>query len=313
MQEILKIGTRGSPLAMVQAREVKARLLAADGHLEADRVEIVTFKTSGDRIQDRPLMEAGGKGLFTKEIEEALLAGEIDLAVHSAKDMPTALPPGLALTAFPEREDPRDVLISNNGASLDQLSEGAVIGTSSLRRKAQILSNRPDLAVIDFRGNVDTRLGKIRDGVCDATLLALAGLKRLEKDIGNFHVLSTDEMLPAPAQGAICIEIREEDEALARLLALLDHPDTRQCVMAERALLAALDGSCRTPIAALAELESGRLSMRAAIFSPDGQQCYRGEKTGSAGQAAALGTELGEKLRELAGPTFFKELEAYFG
>ena len=302
----LRIGTRGSPLALAQAEMVKAGLLAAHPALAASGVEILAIKTTGDAVQDRTLSEIGGKGLFTKEIEEALLDGRIDLAVHSMKDMPTVLPPGLVIGALLEREDPRDVLISPVADSIAGLPKGAVVGTASLRRQAQLLHLRPDLKVQPLRGNVGTRLDKIARGEAAATLLALAGLKRLGKAEAATAILSTEEMLPAVAQGAIGIEVRENDARVQPLVAALDHEPTAIAVIAERACLAVLDGSCRTPIAAYAEILGTALRLRALIALPDGSAAHRAADDGIATRsgAAALGRAVGERLKALAGPGF---------
>ena len=299
----VRIGTRGSPLALAQAHEVRDRLAAAHPGLTT---EIVVIKTTGDKILDRTLGEIGGKGLFTKEIEEALLAGAIDLAVHSMKDMPTTLPDGLALSCILEREDVRDAWISPAAANLADLPAGAVVGTASLRRQAQILHRRPDLTVIPFRGNVQTRLRKLAEGAADATLLALAGLKRLGLRHEATALFEPDEMLPAVAQGAIGLETRRDDARLGALLAPLHHPASARCIAAERALLAALDGSCRTPIAALARLnKAGGLSLIARIYRPDGSQMLEAMRRGPAGEGEAMGRDAGDELRGRAGPGFF--------
>jgi hydroxymethylbilane synthase len=306
----LRIGTRGSPLALAQAAMVRARLAEAHG-LAPERIEVRTIRTTGDTIRDRPLSELGGKGLFTKEIEEALAAGDVDLAVHSAKDMPTVLPDGLIIAAVLPREDPRDVLISRKANSLRTLPANAVVGTASLRRQAQVLALRPDLKVVPLRGNVETRLRKLEAGEADATLLALAGLKRLDLAGRATAILSTEEMLPAVGQGAICIEIRADDEDLRRLLAPLDDRATAVCVTAERACLAELDGSCHTPIAALAELESGEsLRLRALIALPDGSSVHRDERRGPVNDAEALGRAAGRALKARAEPAFFAPVHA---
>jgi hydroxymethylbilane synthase len=294
---ILRIGTRGSPLALAQAHETRARLMAAHGLPEA-AFEIQVYKTTGDAIQDRPLSEAGGKGLFTKEIEEALCAREIDFAVHSMKDMQTVLPGGLAIGAVLPREDVRDAFISVRHASLAALPKGAVVGTSSLRRQAQVLRIRPDLKVVGLRGNVQTRLRKLSEGVADATLLACAGLNRLGLADRITSVLETRDMLPAVAQGAIAIEIREDDGEAANMLEPLDHRPTALCVAAERAFLARLEGSCRTPIAGLAALRGDTLSLRGMVFSNDGAQCFEILREASSADAAALGQTAADVLLE---------------
>lgn len=309
MQQSVKIGTRGSPLALAQANEVKARLLEANRELSPRRVEVVVIKTTGDKILDKHLMNAGGKGLFTKEIEEALLKGQIDLAVHSTKDMPTSLPDGLILSTFLPREDVRDVFISDTAHNLNDLKEGATVGTASLRRRAQALAIRPDLNIITFRGTVETRMRKIKEGQADATFLALAGLNRLGMADMATHIMPIVSFLPAPAQGAVCIEIREGDSAIADLLAPLHCKVTATEVTAERAFLSALDGSCRTPIAANATVdEDGVLILRAAIYSLDGKTVYSDERYGSASQAFDVGTGCGEDIRERAGEEFFEQL-----
>lgn len=302
----IRIGTRGSPLALAQAQETRARLLGAHPGLSAAQVEIQIIRTTGDRVQDRPLSEIGGKGLFTKEIEEALLAKQIDLAVHSMKDMPTQLPGGLAIICLLPREDPRDVLISSKAAFLGELPLGATVGTSSLRRQALVLRARPDLRVVAFRGNVDTRLAKLDAGDVDATLLALAGLRRLGMEGVTASPVSVEEMLPAVAQGAIGIEARVDDARIAGLLRPLNHLPTEYCVNAERAFLAALDGSCRTPLAALAEmLPAGRLRIRGQIIKPDGSQLFEASREGMLADAARMGFDAGTELRMRGGDDFF--------
>lgn len=294
----LRIGTRGSPLALAQAVQVRQHLMAADPSLDDDDVVIVTIATTGDRIQDRPLSQLGGKGLFTKEIEEALLDGRIDLAVHSMKDVPTALPDGLAIVACLERADPRDALLSDLAARPGELPQGARVGTSSLRRQAQLLNRRPDLRVLPFRGNVNTRLRKLAEGEVDATLLACAGLARLGMGDRVRRPIEPDEMLPAVAQGAIGIEIRLDATAMHRRLAAIDHAATSRCVNGERAFLEILDGSCRTPIAAYARAEAdGRLRLDAEVLSPDGRIRIAVSRTGSAGDAVAMGRDAGEEVR----------------
>jgi hydroxymethylbilane synthase len=301
----IRIGTRGSPLALAQARQVATRLAAAHG-LAPEQCELVIIKTTGDKITDRPLIEAGGKGLFTKELEEALFAGDIELAVHSMKDMPAVLPQGLAISAILEREDPRDAFVSLKYASLDAMPAGAVIGTSSPRRQAQVLRARPDLHVVGFRGNVETRLRKLEEGVADATFLACAGLNRLGLSQHITAAMPTDVMLPAVAQGAIGIEIRSDDEATARLIAPLNDAATALCVTAERAYLAQLEGSCRTPIAGLAELDGNALRVRGEILTPNGVHAYVATHTGSAQEAMRLGEAVAAELLHQAGPDFFR-------
>lgn len=274
MGKPLKIGTRGSPLALAQTELFIAALKKARPELRhSSAIEIVTITTSGDRIQDRPLSEAGGKGLFTKEIEDALLEGAIDCAVHSMKDMPTQLPPGLVIPCLLPREDPRDAFISLKAKSLAELPRGAVVGTSSLRRQAILLARRPDLQVVTFRGNVGTRLKKLQEGVVDATLLALAGLKRLGKETLATSILEHDEMLPAVAQGAVGIEVREGDRTTRDVIAPVHCAITELRVTAERAFLACMDGSCRTPLAALMSEPDPhhRARFEALAATPDGR------------------------------------------
>jgi hydroxymethylbilane synthase len=299
----LRIGTRGSPLALAQAEETRRRLEEAFPVL-AGAIHIEIIHTTGDKIQDQPLAAIGGKGLFTKEIDEAQLDARVDIAVHSMKDVPTVLPDGLTLAAFLPREDVRDVLISSKGRSLAELPQGAVIGSASLRRAAQILRRRPDLSVISFRGNVQTRLRKLAEGQVDATLLAMAGLNRLNMMPIEAVPLSVEEMLPAVAQGAIGITCRADDERALALLAALDDLPTRQRVTAERAFLAVLDGSCRTPIAGLAELKGDRIDFTGMILKPDGSQAYDVVASGLAAEAESLGQAAGNTLLKLAGPDF---------
>jgi len=303
---LLRLGTRGSPLALAQAAEVKARLAAAHPELAADdAITIVAIRTTGDRPSERSLAEQGGKGLFTKEIEEALLAGTIDIAVHSLKDMPTALPDGLVLSCHLPREDPRDALIARDAGSIAALPRGAAIGTASLRRKAQLLHRRPDLKVVPLRGNIGTRLGKLASGECAATLLAVAGLKRLGRDDCISAVLTPEEMLPAVGQGVIAIEIRADDQRAYDFLSPIDDATTACCAIAERALLEVLDGSCRTPIAALATLNAGLLALDAMVIWPDGRTLHQTRREGSAREAELLGADAGAELRARAGPDFF--------
>jgi hydroxymethylbilane synthase len=301
---LLRIGTRGSPLALAQAGMARAQLAAVHG-LAAERIEIKVIRTSGDMIRDRPLAEVGGKGLFTKEIEEALLSGAVDLAVHSAKDMPTLLPGGLAITAVLPREDARDAFISRVAKNLGELRPGAVVGTASLRRQALVKRLRRDVEVISFRGNVETRLRKLAEGSADATLLALAGLKRLGLADAATAVLSLDDFLPAVGQGIIAIETREADQRTRDFLATIDHPDTATALVAERAFLAVLDGSCRTPIAGHATIAAGRVHFRGLIAKTDGSQTFQTKREGAAGNAAALGADAGGELKERGGANFF--------
>jgi hydroxymethylbilane synthase len=300
----LRIGTRGSPLALVQAEMVRAALAAAHGWAE-DAVEINVIRTSGDRIQDRPLAEVGGKGLFTKEIEDALLSGTIDLAVHSAKDMPTLLPDGLMLAACLPREDVRDVFISRKAATLRDLPHGAVVGSASLRRQAMVRRLRPDISVVPFRGNVETRIRKLDAGQVHATLLALAGLKRLGLADKATALLDVDDFLPAVGQGAVTIEARSDDAHTRALLAKIDHVDTSVALLAERAFLDVLDGSCRTPIAGHATLDGDRLSFRGMILRPDGSQVFETTRAGARRDAVALGADAGAELKRSAPRDFF--------
>lgn len=301
----IRIGTRGSPLALAQARLVR-RLIAEKNKLDEDACELVVIKTTGDRIVDRPLAEAGGKGLFTKELEEALYADTIDLAVHSMKDVPTVLPDGLTIGAILEREDPRDAFISVKHASLDDVPAGATVGTSSLRRQAQLLHRRPDLEVVAFRGNVETRLRKLDEGIADATFLACAGLNRLGLTQHIRMPIDTKLMLPAVAQGAIGIELRSDDTNTAERIAPLNHAVTALCVTAERAFLAKLDGSCRTPIAGLAELNEGTLHFRGEILTPDGKVCHATSRSGEPRTAAQMGEDAAAELLARAEPDFFR-------
>lgn len=303
-QSPLKIGTRGSPLALAQAYETRSRLMAAHG-LPEDALEIVVIKTTGDRILDRPLKEIGGKGLFTKEIEDAMLQGSIDIAVHSMKDMPTEQPAGLLLDCYLPREDVRDAFVSTAVARIAELPEGAVVGSSSLRRRAQLANRRPDLKLVEFRGNVQTRLKKLEDGVAQATFLAMAGLNRL----GMAHVarsaIEVEEMLPAVAQGAIGIERRADDARCAALLAAIHHGPTGQRLAAERAFLRELDGSCETPIAGLAILEGTEVWLRGEILRPDGSESITDEGRAPISDAASLGSDLARRLLARAPKGFF--------
>ena len=300
----LRIGTRGSPLALVQARMVRTRLAAAAG-LEEGAIELVVIRTTGDTIQDRPLAEEGGKGLFTKEIEEALLDERVDLAVHSAKDMPTILPDGLVLAACLEREDPRDVFISRKARLLSDLPRGASLGTASLRRQAIAKRARPDLRVLPLRGNVETRLRKVDAGEVDATILALAGLKRLGLADQATAIMSVEEFLPAVGQGAIGIETREDNKSVRDILVRVDHVDTSTAVACERAFLGALDGSCKTPIAGHATVSADAIQFRGLIVRPDGSAAHDIAGTGKRKDAATIGAEAGHELKHRAGAGFF--------
>lgn len=303
-RDTLKIGTRGSPLALAQAHETRARLMAAHDLPEA-AFEIVVIKTTGDKVLDRPLKEIGGKGLFTREIEDAMLAGGIDIAVHSMKDMPTLQPDGLLLDCYLPREDVRDAFVSPGVARLADLVQGAVVGSSSLRRRAQLANRRPDLQLVEFRGNVQTRLKKLEDGVAVATFLAMAGLNRL----GMAHVarsaIEVTEMLPAVAQGCIGIERRADDARSEQLLAAIHHGPTGQRLAAERAFLKQLDGSCETPIAGLAVLEGDTIWLRGEILRPDGSESITAEARAGVQDAADLGRDLARRLLAQAPKGFF--------
>ena len=300
---ILTIGTRGSALALYQAHAVRDRLAQRHG-LVSETIAIRIIRTTGDTVQDRPLAEIGGKGLFTKEIEEALLAGTIDLAVHSAKDVPTWLPDGLVLTACLPREDVRDVFISHQADSLATLPAGARVGTTSPRRQALIKRMRPDLEIVPLRGNVDTRLRKLEEGVADATILALAGLKRLELTRHITRIMSIEEFLPAAGQGAIAIETRAGDDRVNAMVAAIDDADTSVALAAERALLDVLDGTCKTPIAAHASVTAAAIELRGLIARPDGSAAHDVFATGARADAARIGDEAGRELKRRAGPDF---------
>jgi hydroxymethylbilane synthase len=304
----LLIGTRGSPLALWQANHVRG-LLIANG-LPQSEIDFAVIKTSGDTIQDVALREFGGKGLFTKEIDEALLGGRIDLAVHSMKDLPTELPGGITIGATLRRGDVRDALITRDGQSLKQLPPGAVLGTSSLRRQAQIRRLRPDLEIVDFRGNVDTRLRKLDEGKAQATMLALAGLDRLGLSNHVTEILSTDLMLPAVAQGAIGVAMRETDATVAALLAQLNDITTATAVACERSFLKVLDGSCRTPIAGLAEIEDDLLRFRGLILTPDGKTWHEVDMSGPVADAVSIGIDAGKDLLASAGADFLTDFRA---
>lgn len=301
---LFRIGTRGSRLALAQAREVRDRLVAAHGLKEGD-VAIETIQTTGDRVRDRPLAEIGGKGLFIKEIEEALIDGRVDLAVHSMKDMPAQLPRGLVISCLLKREDARDALVSHTTRSLEALPEGAVVGTSSVRRAAQLRALRPDLEIVPFRGNVDTRLAKLARREAEATILACAGLNRLElaRDIAT--PLSEDVMLPAVAQGAIGVEVRAADRHMRDFLHPLNDAATERRVAAERAFLVLLDGSCRTPLAGHAELKGLRMVFRGMALLPDGSEVYEAAREGSPIEAEAMGREVAEEIKARAGGRIF--------
>jgi hydroxymethylbilane synthase len=300
-----RIGTRGSPLALAQAHETRDRLMLAHG-LPAEAFEIVVLSTKGDRVTDRPLSEIGGKGLFTAELENQLLSGELDLAVHSSKDMATRLPDGLEIMAYLPREDIRDAFVSHKAASLTALPDGAMVGTASLRRQALVRKIRPDLQVKIFRGLVDTRLRKLAEGDADATLLAFAGLKRLGKPDVATEVLDPTIFPPAPAQGAICIEARSDNDAMRKLLESVNHADTFAAVSCERAFLEVLDGSCRTPIAGYALVEGDVVRFSGMILTPDGQTHHSIVSDGNLSKAIDIGHKAGQAVRDRAGPDFFE-------
>jgi hydroxymethylbilane synthase len=301
----IRIGTRGSPMALVQTRLVRDRLAALHADLAApSALEIVVVNTVADQVLDRPLAEIGGKGLFTKELEQALIDGRIDLAVHSMKDVETWLPEGLAIACILPRDDPRDAFLSHTAASLSTLPAGSSVGTSSLRRQAQILRHRPDLRIVPLRGNANTRLRRLGEGACDATLLALCGLQRLKLESEARSILSIEDMLPAVAQGALGVECRASDEALIARLSPLRCAASTARVVAERALLEALDGSCRTPVAALAEIRGEELSLRGLLAAPDGRSVWSAARTGTVAEARRLGLDAGAELKSMAGSAF---------
>jgi hydroxymethylbilane synthase len=305
----LRIGTRGSPLALIQAEQVRVGLIATG--TDPERLEIVPIRSTGDQVRDRALADIGGKGLFTKELDEALLERRIDLAVHSMKDVPTWLPQELAIAALLPRADPRDVLMvaPRLGAvrGIADLPRGAVVGTAAVRRQAQLLHQRPDLRIVLLRGNVGTRLAKLDAGELDATLLALAGLRRLEIAVPDGAILAPEAMLPAVAQGAIGVVTRADDEATRARVANLDERATRVAILAERAMLELLDGSCRTPIGGLATVDGTRLTLDGLVAMPDGSALHRHRADGWAGDPVALGRAVGTVLREAAGPDFFRD------
>jgi hydroxymethylbilane synthase len=301
----IKIGTRGSALALTQSRWVRAQLL--ERHPDC-RVELEIIKTSGDIIHDVPLAQVGGKGLFIKEIEEALLSGRVDLAVHSLKDMPAEIPAGLMLGAVPPREDYRDAFISSRSASLAEIPAGGRIGTGSLRRRVQLLHRRPDLEIVALRGNVDTRLKKMETLGLDALILAAAGLNRLGLSHVYRGLLSENEMLPAVAQGALGLEVRTEDNRLRQLIAFLDHAPTRIAVTAERAFLARLEGGCAVPVAALGKVEGEALILEALISDLDGKRYLRERLSGPGDEAQSMGTALANRLLDRGGRKILAEL-----
>ena len=300
---LLTIGTRGSALALAQAYETRDRLVAAHG-CAADDIAIQVFSTRGDEILDQPLADIGGKGLFTEEIEAALADDRIDIAVHSSKDMPTDLPDGLALDVFLPREDPRDVFISRDGATLETLPAGSVVGTASLRRAALVKRRRPDLKTESIRGNVQTRLQKLADGVVDATLLALAGLSRLDLEPEHMSILPPGDFPPALAQGAIGIETRAGDRRVLDLLMPIHHAETGDAVACERAFLKALDGSCKTPIAGHASVHGDEIVLSGLVLTEDGARYHSTQVRGDRVDGVRLGAEAGAALKAKAGPGF---------
>ncbi len=306
----LRIGTRGSPMALAQTGMVRDRIAAAHPDLaEPGAMELVVVTTVADKVLDRPLSEIGGKGLFTKELEQALLTDQVDIAVHSMKDVETWLPDGLVIACILERDDPRDAFLSPRANSLATLAPGSRVGTSSLRRGAQVLMHRPDLTIVPLRGNANTRMKRLEEGACDATLLAIAGLERLGLADRAQEILPVSAMLPAVAQGALGIECRAGDsEVIARLQAVAC-PTTTIAVGAERALLEELDGSCRTPIAALAQIDGDRLTLDGILFLPDGSAHWSTHRTGRVADALAIGREAGAELKAKAGETYRAKLQ----
>ena len=310
-QPLVRIGTRGSPLALAQAYETREKLQATfPEELGVEgAVELRIMKTQGDMILDKALSEIGGKGLFTKELDVALLGDEVDICVHSMKDVPTWLPEGTVLPCNMEREDTRDVFISPKATSISGLPDGSVIGSASLRRQAQILAKNPTLKVVNFRGNVQTRLRKLDEGVVDATLLAYAGLRRMNMADCATSILEQDEMLPAVAQGAIGIQCRSDDERSLRYIDALNHPATKVCVDCERAFLARLDGNCKTPIAGQARIVDGAVEFRGLVAKPDGSEFYEVTRSGSIEDAARIGDDAGLQIQKDAGMDFFTWLK----
>ena len=295
----LVIGTRGSPLALAQAHETMGRLIRSTG-LDESCFKIKVIKTTGDKIQDRPLSEVGGKGLFTKEIEEAMLDNNIDIAVHSMKDMPVICPEGLIISCYLPREDVRDSFISTKYKSISELPNGATVGTSSLRRRAQLLNKRPDLKIVEFRGNVQTRLRKLNEGIADATFLACAGLNRLGRnEISN--PIETDDMLPAIAQGCIGIEQRKNDIEISKILSVINDKSASLRLAAERSLLLGLDGSCQTPIAGLAELNGQQMRLRGEVIRPDGSEVLQDEITCPVSEGVEMATLMAKRFRSQMG------------
>ncbi len=297
----IRIGTRASNLAVAQANEVKNRLLGAFPELTQNQIEIIKIITTGDKIQNRHLADIGGKGLFTKELEEALFAGELDMAVHSLKDIPDYLPDGLQIECVLEREDPRDALISNKYKSIEEIAEGATIGTSALRRQSQLLKYRPDLKIIPIRGNVNTRLRKLDEGEVDATMLAVAGLKRLDLTNRISQAIPTDVMLPAVSQGAIGVEASIDNEHIQNMLKAINHPQSYTEVKCERAFLKTLNGSCQTPIGGYAVTDNtGMVNFKGLVTSPDGKEFHEVEYNCTAQDARETGFRAGEEMLKKA-------------
>mmetsp|Transcript_7576 Transcript_7576/g.14873 ORF Transcript_7576/g.14873 Transcript_7576/m.14873 type:complete len:374 (+) Transcript_7576:37-1158(+) len=310
----IRLGTRGSPLALAQAYETRRRLAEAfpeELGKDGEHVQINIINTSGDMKLDKALSEIGGKGLFTKELDVALLTNEVDFCVHSMKDVPTWLPEGTHLETMLPREDTRDAFISPKFSSIEALPKGSVIGSASLRRQAQILAVNPGVSCVNFRGNVQTRLRKLDDEVVDATMLALAGLKRMSMEDCITKILSWDEMLPAVAQGAIGIQVRSDDEKTIKYISALNDDNTKKAVSCERSFLATLDGSCKTPIAAQAVLKDGIVHLKGLVCNPDGTKMFRAERTGPVADLMAMGKDAGEEIRAEAGEQFFVDLQAY--
>ncbi len=307
MDKTLKIGTRGSKLALWQANWVKSSLEAKHPSLS---IELVLIKTKGDKILDVPLAKVGGKGLFVKEIEEALLSGRIDLAVHSMKDMPGEIPKGLCIGAIPEREIPQDVLISRNKKRLSKLGLGAKIGTSSLRRQAQLLHARPDLVVLPLRGNVDTRLKKLETENLDAIILAAAGVKRLGLENRITEYLDENIMLPAVGQGALCIEVRQNDPLVEPIVATLEHPLTRTIILGERAFLNRLEGGCQVPIAAYGKIDKNIFTLSGLVATIDGRTLIKETFSGPENSSEMIGVELAERLISKGAKTIMDDLKA---
>jgi len=305
MPASIKIGTRASKLALWQANWVQSAL---NEKFPDQKIELVTIKTKGDKILDVPLAKVGGKGLFVKEIEQALLGGRIDLAVHSMKDMPAEIPDGLCIGAVPQREDPADVLVARDGLAFSKLKRGALIGTSSLRRAAQLQHARPDISIVPLRGNLDTRLKKLQTENLDAVVLAAAGIKRLELTRRITEYLQADIMLPAVGQGALCIEMRQDDPVIGPMLAALDHPDSRAVVLGERAFLKRLGGSCQVPIAGHGEIVTATFALTGLVADVDGSRLIKATLSGPADDTEAIGVQLAEQLIARGADKILEEL-----